>query len=147
MNATLAASLGNRRVALMPLLGFASGLPLALTAGTLQAWLTVEGVDIATIGLFSLVGVPYVAKFVWAPGMDRYSVPVLDRRRGWMLAAQPALIAGIAAASPRSPRCPSPGGGLPRGHRTEGPSMAPADQPSAESFGRSLKSAGRRPVP
>lgn len=78
-------------------LGFASGLPLALTAGTLQAWLTVDGVDLQTIGLFSLVGLPYTLKFFWAPVMDRFSLPWLGRRRGWMLAAQLGLLAGILA--------------------------------------------------
>ncbi len=59
------------------LLGFVSGLPLALTAGTLQAWLTVENVDIKTIGFFSLVGQAYVLKFLWSPMMDRILRPFL----------------------------------------------------------------------
>ena len=66
----------NRRVAAVLFLGFSSGLPLALSGGTLQAWLTVEGVDIKTIGLFSLVGIPYTLKFLWSPLMDRFVVPV-----------------------------------------------------------------------
>lgn len=86
----------NRRMAAVLLLGFASGLPLALTAGTLQAWLAVEGVDIKTIGLFTLVGQPYTYKFLWAPLMDRYTIPVLGRRRGWLLVTQLALLASIA---------------------------------------------------
>jgi len=57
----------------MPFLGFASGLPLALTSGTLQAWLTTLGLDIRTIGVLSLVGLPYTVKFLWAPLMDRYT--------------------------------------------------------------------------
>jgi PAT family beta-lactamase induction signal transducer AmpG len=69
-------------------LGFASGLPLALSAGTLQAWLTVEGVDIKTIGLFALVGLPYTFKFVWAPLLDRFEPGLLGRRRGWLLVTQ-----------------------------------------------------------
>jgi PAT family beta-lactamase induction signal transducer AmpG len=81
---------------LLPL-GFASGLPLALTSGTLQAWLTVVGVDIKQIGLFALAGVPYTLKFLWAPWMDAYAPAGLDRRRSWMLICQLALIAGIAA--------------------------------------------------
>lgn len=78
-------------------LGFASGLPLALTAGTLQAWLTVVNVDLRTIGLFTLVGLPYTLKFLWAPIMDRFVPPWLGRRRGWMIVTQLALVVGIAA--------------------------------------------------
>ncbi len=85
----------NRRIGMMLPLGFASGLPLALTAGTLQAWLTVDGVDLQTIGLFSLVGLPYAVKFLWAPLMDRFGLPWLGRRRGWILATQLGLLAGI----------------------------------------------------
>lgn len=76
-------------------LGFASGLPLALSGGTLQAWLTVAGVDIRTIGAFSLVGLPYALKFLWSPIMDRFVPLPLGRRRGWMLLAQAAVVAGL----------------------------------------------------
>ncbi|RRW77736.1 muropeptide MFS transporter AmpG [Pantoea dispersa] len=86
-----------RNAAVLLLLGFASGLPLALTAGTLQAWMTVENVDLKTIGFFSLVGQAYVFKFLWSPMMDRYTPPFLGRRRGWLLVTQLALIAGIVA--------------------------------------------------
>lgn len=86
-----------RNAAVLLLLGFASGLPLALTAGTLQAWMTVENVDLKTIGFFSLVGQAYVFKFLWSPMMDRYTPPFLGRRRGWLLVTQLALIAGIMA--------------------------------------------------
>ncbi len=89
------ADLLNRRVAIMLPLGFASGLPLALSGGTLQAWLTVAGVDIRTIGLFSLVGLPYTLKFLWSPLMDRFVPIPLGRRRGWMLVTQMALVAGL----------------------------------------------------
>jgi len=94
----------DRRLAVILLLGFSSGLPLALTGGTLQAWMTVEGVDLATIGIFTLVGVPYTWKFLWSPLMDRYVPPFLGRRRGWLVLTQlalAALIAGMAVASPR----------------------------------------------
>ncbi|PWC15029.1 muropeptide transporter AmpG [Brenneria roseae subsp. americana] len=77
------------------LLGFASGLPLALTSGTLQAWMTVENVDLKTIGFFSLVGQAYVFKFLWSPLMDRYTPPFLGRRRGWLLVSQLLLIVAI----------------------------------------------------
>ena len=86
-----------RNAAVLLLLGFASGLPLALTAGTLQAWMTVENVDLKTIGFFSLVGQAYVFKFLWSPAMDRFTPPFLGRRRGWLLLTQLALMAGIVA--------------------------------------------------
>ncbi len=82
--------------AILLILGFASGLPLALTSGTLQAWMTVENVDLKTIGFFSLVGQAYVFKFLWSPLMDRYTPPLLGRRRGWLLLTQLLLLASIA---------------------------------------------------
>lgn len=90
-------NLSSRRIGVMLPLGFASGLPLALTSGTLQAWLTVDGVDLHTMGLFTLAGIPYTLKFLWSPVMDRFVPPWLGRRRGWMAASQIALIGGIAA--------------------------------------------------
>jgi PAT family beta-lactamase induction signal transducer AmpG len=83
------------RIAAVLLLGFSSGLPLALTGGTLQAWLTVSGTDLVTIAWFSWIGVPYLLKFIWSPLMDRYVPPFLGRRRGWMLLTQLALVAGL----------------------------------------------------
>lgn len=83
--------------AILLMLGFASGLPLALTSGTLQAWITVAGVDVKTIGFFSLVGQAYVFKFLWSPAMDRYTPSFLGRRRGWLLLMQVALLIAIAA--------------------------------------------------
>ena len=77
----------NRRIGATLLLGFSSGLPLALVGGALQAWFTQAGVDIVTIGFLTLVGQPYVYKFLWAPFMDRYVPPLLGRRRGWLLVA------------------------------------------------------------
>ena len=97
-------NLANRRVGVMPFLGFSSGLPLALTSGTLQAWLTVAGVDIRTIGIFSLVGLPYSLKFIWAPVMDRFTPAGLGRRRGWLLLTQLCLIGAIGALSLVSPQ-------------------------------------------
>lgn len=84
-------------------LGFSSGLPLALTGGTLQAWATVAGVSLQDIGFLTLVGTAYTLKFLWAPLVDRYAVPVLGRRRGWMLATQLALAVGIAGMGLLSP--------------------------------------------
>ncbi len=83
--------------AILLILGFASGLPLALTSGTLQAWMTVENIDLKTIGFFSLVGRAYVFKFLWSPMMDRYTPPFLGRRRGWLAMTQVLLLLAIAA--------------------------------------------------
>ena len=92
------------RFAVVALLGFASGLPLALTGQAMQAWLTLDGLDIATIGFLSLVGLPYTFKFLWAPLMDRFDLPWLGRRRGWLVLMQ-LLMAGalllLAATSPK----------------------------------------------
>ena len=114
----------NRRIGVLLLLGFASGLPLELTGGTLQLWLAddgldltalaaagllplgpsasrlpglehVTGIDLTVIALFSLVGLPYLLKVLWAPLMDRFVPPWLGRRRGWMLLTQLTLIAGL----------------------------------------------------
>src|SRR5439155_751151 len=64
----------------------------------------VESVDLSTIGIFTLVGLPYVWKFLWAPAMDRFVPPFLGRRRGWLLLTQLALAAGIAGMAFLSPR-------------------------------------------
>lgn len=72
--------------------GLTAGMPLFFLYHLLPAWLRTEGVDLKTIGLFSLVGIPYTWKFVWSPLMDRYSLPFLGRRRGWMLSTQIALL-------------------------------------------------------
>ena len=91
------------RLLVVAVLGFASGLPLALTGQAMQAWLTVEGVDIATIGFLSLVGLPYTFKFLWAPLMDRFELwPALGRRRGWLVLTQLAL-AGVLMALAATP--------------------------------------------
>lgn len=77
-------------------MGFACGLPLLLTISLLQAWMKEEGVDITTIGMMSLVGLPYTVKFLWAPFLDRYIPPFLGRRRGWLIVAQILLVLFIA---------------------------------------------------
>jgi len=94
----------SRRIAAMLGLGFASGLPLALSTGTLQAWLTVEGIDIKTIGFFALAGLPYTFKFVWAPLLDRFEPRWLGRRRGWLLITQLLLAAGCWAMAAFEPK-------------------------------------------
>ena len=89
----------NRRIAAMLVLGCASGLPLALSSGTLQAWLTVEGIGVRTIGFFALAGLPYTFKFFWAPLVDALRIPLLTRllgrRRSWLVLSQFLLIAAI----------------------------------------------------
>jgi PAT family beta-lactamase induction signal transducer AmpG len=97
----------SRRVAPLLALGFASGLPLALTGGTLQAWATIEQVSLQEIGFLTLVGTAYTLKFLWAPLIDRYAPPWLGRRRGWMLLMQVLLALGILAIG-----CLSPGQSL-----------------------------------
>jgi PAT family beta-lactamase induction signal transducer AmpG len=86
----------SRRMFVAFIMGFASGLPLLLTITVLQAWMKEEGVDLTVIGIMSLVGIPYTVKFLWAPVMDRFTIPFLGRRRGWLLIAQIALICSIA---------------------------------------------------
>ncbi len=100
---TLVQALTDKRMAAILLLGFASGLPLNLTGSTLQAWLAHAGVDIKTIGIFSLVGLPYIFKMLWAPLLDRYLPPLLGRRRGWILLYQVALAIAIAIMGWSSP--------------------------------------------
>jgi MFS transporter, PAT family, beta-lactamase induction signal transducer AmpG len=89
-----------RRVLVVLLLGFSSGLPIVLVGSTLQAWMKQSGIDIKTIGLFAAVAVPYNVKFLWAPLVDALDVPVLGRllgrRRAWLLLSQAWLMAAIA---------------------------------------------------
>src|SRR5512146_3438887 len=84
--------------------GFASGLPLYLLLNLVPAWLKTEGVDIKTIGLFTLIQFPYTWKFLWSPLLDRYVVPVFGRRRGWILLTQVSLLLVIAALGGFSPQ-------------------------------------------
>ena len=91
------------RVAPLLALGFASGLPLALTGGTLQAWATIEQVSLQEIGFLTLVGTAYTLKFLWAPLVDRYAPPWLGRRRGWMVLMQVLLALGLLAMGSLSP--------------------------------------------
>src|SRR6202165_5072705 len=88
-----------RRVLIVLLLGFSSGLPLALSGSTLLVWMRESGVDLGTIGLFALVGTPYTLKFLWAPLTDAPHVPfftrAFGRRRGWLVFSQLLLIVAI----------------------------------------------------
>lgn len=99
---TLAAIFSGRMLFAL-LMGFASGLPLLLTGSVLQAWLTRSGVDLGSIGLFALVGLPYTLKFLWAPLFDRYTLPLFGRRRGWLLVMQIALACALFALSLAQP--------------------------------------------
>lgn len=96
------------RVLIVMLLGFSAGLPLALVTSTLQAWLTQSGIDLKTIGLFSLVGLPYTFKFFWAPLVDALDIPLLTRllgrRRSWLVLSQLLLIAAIVVLGLSDPR-------------------------------------------
>ena len=85
----------NRRMLICIFLGFTSGLPLYVLIQLVPAWLRTEGVDLSTIGLFSLMMLPYNWKFLWSPLLDRFSVPGLGRRRGWMLVTQLGLLLSI----------------------------------------------------
>jgi len=107
----LAAALGvyaRGRVAIVLLLGFSSGLPLALSGETLRVWMVDSGIDLATIGLLTLAGLPYTIKFFWAPVVDALPVPWLSarlgRRRGWLVASQLLLMAMILLLGTRDPR-------------------------------------------
>ncbi len=79
------------------LMGFACGLPLLLTITVLQAWMQEEGIDLTVIGIMGLVGLPYTLKFLWAPFLDRFTLPFLGRRKGWLFMGQVLLILAISA--------------------------------------------------
>src|SRR4051794_14085312 len=91
------------RLLAVTVLGFASGLPLALTGQAMQAWLTADGIELATIGFLSLVGLPYTFKFLWAPLMDRFELARFGRRRGWLVVTQAALALALLAMSNTTP--------------------------------------------
>ncbi len=91
------------RMLLMVALGFSSGLPVALIGGTLQVWMARSGINLHTIGFFSLIGAPYALKFLWSPFMDRFVPPWLGRRRGWIILVQFVLFLAIGAMGFNSP--------------------------------------------
>jgi len=93
-----------RRMLICVFTGFASGLPLYLLLNLVPAWLRTEHIDLKVIGAFALIQFPYTWKFLWAPLLDRYAVPVLGRRRGWMLLMQGALLVVIATLGGFSPQ-------------------------------------------
>ena len=95
-------------MAALALLGFGSGLPLALTGDTIQAWLRSKAYDLETVGFITLVGLPYSFQVVWAPIVDRYSprLGTLGRRRSWLLLTQAILVVAIAAMALFGPETP-----------------------------------------
>ncbi|WP_079435445.1 AmpG family muropeptide MFS transporter [Zoogloea sp. LCSB751] len=96
-------ALANRRMLICVLTGFSSGLPLYLLLNLVPAWLKTEGLSLKAIGAFALIQFPYTWKFVWSPFLDRYALPLLGRRRGWMGATQLLLLAAIAWLGSLSP--------------------------------------------
>ena len=85
----------SRRMLVALIMGYAAGLPLELTGFVLKTWMREAGVDLAVIGLMALVGLPYTLKFIQAPLLDRFSIGVFGRRRGWMLIFQVCLVLSI----------------------------------------------------
>ncbi len=98
------AQLFTRRMLICVFTGFSSGLPLYLLFNLVPAWLRSEHVDLKTIGLFALIQFPYTWKFLWSPLLDRYVLPLLGRRRGWMLLTQLGLLVVIASMGAFSPQ-------------------------------------------
>ncbi|MDD3354825.1 AmpG family muropeptide MFS transporter [Zoogloea sp.] len=96
-------ALANRRMLICVLTGFSSGLPLYLLLNLLPAWLKTEGLSLKAIGAFALIQFPYTWKFLWSPFLDRYALPWLGRRRGWMGLTQVLLLAAIAWLGTLSP--------------------------------------------
>ena len=94
----------SRRMLVCIFIGFSSGMPLYVLIQLVPAWLRSNGVDLATIGLFALVSLPYTWKFLWSPLMDRFSLPFLGRRRGWALLTQLALLLSIGLLGAFDPR-------------------------------------------
>src|SRR5580698_2759546 len=85
----------SRRMAVVFLLGFSSGLPLMLVGQTLQQWAIDAKLDIKTLAAFTLIKLPSNSKWVWAPLLDRYPLPFLGRRRGWLIVLQTMLVIGL----------------------------------------------------
>lgn len=84
-----------KRLLIVFLLGFSSGLPLALLGGTLQAWFAASGASVMATGMLSLIGFPYIYRFLWSPLLDRFSLFQLGKRRSWVLSMQICLLVGF----------------------------------------------------
>ena len=98
----------SRRMLICIFIGFSSGMPLYVLIQLVPAWLRSNDVDLATIGLFALVSLPYTWKFLWSPLMDRFTLPFLGRRRGWALITQLALLLSIGALGMFDPQTQRP---------------------------------------
>jgi len=96
-------SIFSKRLLIVFLMGFSSGLPIALIGGTLQAWLTDAKIDLKIVTLFTLTGLPYTYKFLWAPSLDSVRLPFLGLRRGWLITIQSILIVSIVLLGASSP--------------------------------------------
>src|SRR3954470_7940039 len=94
----------SRRMVTVFLIAFGSGLPLMLTGQTIQQWLLDDKIDIKSVATFASIGLPYTLKFLWAPLLDRYTLPFLGRRRGWLLGFQLGLAAALVWISQLDPR-------------------------------------------
>ncbi|HQE40837.1 MAG TPA: AmpG family muropeptide MFS transporter [Zoogloea sp.] len=103
MNESPWRALANRRMLICVLTGFSSGLPLYLLLNLVPAWLKTEGLSLKAIGAFALIQFPYTWKFVWSPFLDRYALPLLGRRRGWMALTMTLLLGAIAWLGTLSP--------------------------------------------
>ena len=86
-----------RRMLICIFTGFTSGLPLYFLINLIPAWLRSEHIDLKTIGLMALIGLPFTWKFIWSPLLDAVQLPFLGRRRGWMLVSQIGLLLALAA--------------------------------------------------
>lgn len=85
----------NKRLFVVLILGFASGLPMALISSTLQAWYAFDGLSILATGALSLIGLPYVYRMFWGPILDRYTLFSIGKRRSWMITMQVLLLLGF----------------------------------------------------
>ncbi len=97
--AAIWSSLLSGRMLIVFVMGFSSGMPLALVGNTLQAWMTDVGIELTLIGALALIKLPYALKFLWAPLLDRHALPFLGRRRGWLVVVQGALVLALLALS------------------------------------------------
>jgi PAT family beta-lactamase induction signal transducer AmpG len=100
---SISSALLTRRMLICIFTGFSSGLPLYILLNLVPAWLRTEGISLKAIGAFALIQFPYTWKFLWSPLLDRYVIPVLGRRRGWMIVTQVGLLAVIAWLGSLSP--------------------------------------------